>query len=358
MSARAASGRRRADLGPALMEAAEAIADMAQRVKLNGPEVTYAGEKLGHALYKSAEALALCGVSLEEVIAEVHRGYRHGAREGGGMSLGSVKAGDIVLAQRRGWRFYAIVIARRERLLEVDPLDPRVTYHLVKAREVLEVWHKRSRARRRPDREPQRRLGRRRGGWERCAMSRAERLREPERVTLRRLPGQWRVPRRQIEAAAPSRVRPRRARAALRGGAGVAIMVDEARDRRLAGLFAWRRALGEAAFAAAWETNPAPHAHVLFCPHAPEALYAYQVSVLRPVTLTRTFLLPVSKHAHVLSLLREPGAVIWLVPQRVAIREWAREGVGSYEELVPHMLPVGQVQMPRRGLERALEHVG
>ena len=58
------------------------------------------------------------------------------------MTLGGVKAGDIVLAERRGWRFYAIVIARRERVLEVEPLDRRVTYHVVKAREVLGIWHK------------------------------------------------------------------------------------------------------------------------------------------------------------------------------------------------------------------------
>ena len=43
---------------------------MAQRVQLNGPEPTYASEKLGHALYKAAEALALCDVELEEVITE------------------------------------------------------------------------------------------------------------------------------------------------------------------------------------------------------------------------------------------------------------------------------------------------
>jgi hypothetical protein len=60
------------------MDAADAIADMAQRVQLNGPEVTYASEKLGHALYKSAEALALCGVELEYVVGELHRGYRRG----------------------------------------------------------------------------------------------------------------------------------------------------------------------------------------------------------------------------------------------------------------------------------------
>jgi hypothetical protein len=66
------------DIGAALMDAVDSIADMAQRVQLNGPELTYASEKLSFALYKSAEALALCGVELEDVVTEIHRGYRHG----------------------------------------------------------------------------------------------------------------------------------------------------------------------------------------------------------------------------------------------------------------------------------------
>jgi hypothetical protein len=74
----AARARGEPDVDQALMDAADAIADMARRVQLNGPEVTYASEKLGHALYKAAEALALCGVELEEVVSEAHRGYRHG----------------------------------------------------------------------------------------------------------------------------------------------------------------------------------------------------------------------------------------------------------------------------------------
>jgi hypothetical protein len=74
----AAKARGRPDVGPALMDATDSIADMAQRVQLNGPEVNYASDKLGHALYKSAEALALCGVTLEEAVGELHRGYRHG----------------------------------------------------------------------------------------------------------------------------------------------------------------------------------------------------------------------------------------------------------------------------------------
>lgn len=74
----ATRARRARDAGQALMDAADAIADMAQRVQRNGPEPTYAGEKLAYALYKAAEGLALCDVELEEAVGELHRGYRHG----------------------------------------------------------------------------------------------------------------------------------------------------------------------------------------------------------------------------------------------------------------------------------------
>ena len=62
----------------ALIDAADAIADMAQRVQLNGPEPTYASEKLSHALSKAAEGLALCDASLEEVTEEARRGHLNG----------------------------------------------------------------------------------------------------------------------------------------------------------------------------------------------------------------------------------------------------------------------------------------
>ena len=58
------------------------------------------------------------------------------------MTLGTVRDGDIVLCERRDWRFYAIVIARHGRELEVEPIDRRVTYRRVKAREVLGIWRK------------------------------------------------------------------------------------------------------------------------------------------------------------------------------------------------------------------------
>ncbi|MGZ4332100.1 MAG: hypothetical protein ACXVXL_29385 [Solirubrobacteraceae bacterium] len=135
--------RSRLDVGEELMGAADAIADMAQRVQLNGPEPN-ASEKLSHALYKAAEGLALCGVELHEVTEEARRGHGHGLwiREGGAMTLGALRSGDIVLCERRGWRFYAVVVARQERELEVEPIDRRVTYRRIKAREVTGIWRK------------------------------------------------------------------------------------------------------------------------------------------------------------------------------------------------------------------------
>ncbi|MFZ0380826.1 MAG: hypothetical protein WCD11_03840 [Solirubrobacteraceae bacterium] len=58
------------------------------------------------------------------------------------MTLGGLGPRDIVLAGRKGRRFYAIVIARCERELEVEPIDCRVTYRRVKAREVIGLWRK------------------------------------------------------------------------------------------------------------------------------------------------------------------------------------------------------------------------
>lgn len=62
------------------------------------------------------------------------------------MTLGGTNPGDIVLADRKGRRFYALVTERRERELEVEPIDRRISYRTVKAREVLGIWRK-SRAR-------------------------------------------------------------------------------------------------------------------------------------------------------------------------------------------------------------------
>jgi hypothetical protein len=48
-----------------------------------------------------------------------------------------------VLADRKGRRFYGLVIERHGRELEVEPIDCRVTYRRVWAREVIGIWRKR-----------------------------------------------------------------------------------------------------------------------------------------------------------------------------------------------------------------------
>ena len=58
------------------------------------------------------------------------------------MTLGGLRSGDIVLCDRMGRRFYAIVVERHGRELEVEPIDRRVTYHRVTARVVIGIWRK------------------------------------------------------------------------------------------------------------------------------------------------------------------------------------------------------------------------
>jgi hypothetical protein len=61
-----------------LMEAVAHIADMAARVRRNGPERYYAGEKLSNALFKAAEALAIVGADRQIVLEDADRGFQHG----------------------------------------------------------------------------------------------------------------------------------------------------------------------------------------------------------------------------------------------------------------------------------------
>ena len=61
------------------------------------------------------------------------------------MTLGAVQVGDVVLADRKGRRFFALVTGKGQRELQVEPIDRRVTYRHVRAREVVEIWHKRRR---------------------------------------------------------------------------------------------------------------------------------------------------------------------------------------------------------------------
>ena len=139
---------------------------------------------------------------------------------------------------------------------------------------------------------------------------------------------------------------------------GVGILVDEHRDPALAGLFHRRRRItNDRAFLKRWRTGVF-HTRLVLCPHAPEALVALGVSIERPRRLRRTYLLLASKGAHVLTYLTQPGAHVWLVPQQVGMREWAREGTGTAYDIWGQSLPLGHIQTPINSIRLALRHVG
>jgi hypothetical protein len=190
-------------------------------------------------------------------------------------------------------------------------------------------------------------------------MSKAQLLTKPERKRIQGVLGEWRIPPAIIKEVLRDGVFGPGVLGFEQDGVdrGVAIMVDEDRDPQLARLFDRRAELDDDAFLEEWESG-APHAHTLFCPQAPEALFAFTVRVNRPIALTRTYLLLVSKQARMLSFLRQRDATIWLVPHAVALREWAKEGAGTGYELYSQALPVGLVEMPPAGLGAALRHVG
>jgi hypothetical protein len=190
-------------------------------------------------------------------------------------------------------------------------------------------------------------------------MSRAQLLTKPERNKLRQVLREWRIPPAIIQEVLRDGVFGPGVLAFDQDGIdrGVAIMVDEGRDPELAGLCDRRAELEDDAFLEQWESG-APRAHTLFCPDAPEALFAFTVDVNRPIALTRTYLLLVSKQARMLSVVCQRGATIWLVPHAVALREWAKEGAGTGYDLYSRALPVGLVTTPPAGLAAALGHVG
>jgi hypothetical protein len=43
------------------------------------------------------------------------------------MTLGAVQVGDVVLADRKGRRFYAVVTGKGQRELKVEPIDRRAS---------------------------------------------------------------------------------------------------------------------------------------------------------------------------------------------------------------------------------------
>ena len=63
------------------------------------------------------------------------------------MTLGPIKAGDIVRVQIRGRVFLAYAGAKDKGRLKLEPIDRGITYFEAKATEVIAHWGKRGRPR-------------------------------------------------------------------------------------------------------------------------------------------------------------------------------------------------------------------
>lgn len=56
------------------------------------------------------------------------------------MTLGSTDTGDIVKVDKRGSRFYAMVVQRRGRIIDFLPLDQRISERTCTSHEVVGIW--------------------------------------------------------------------------------------------------------------------------------------------------------------------------------------------------------------------------
>lgn len=59
------------------------------------------------------------------------------------MTISTVRPGDIVLVDKKGRRFHAIVAGDPMRgSVEITPIDGRVSYYSAKAREIVGHWRR------------------------------------------------------------------------------------------------------------------------------------------------------------------------------------------------------------------------
>jgi hypothetical protein len=72
------------------------------------------------------------------------------------VNISSVKRGDVVEADVKGRRFLAKITGDRSPLghLPIKPLDDRVTYRSVTARQVVGIWHANKATRARQEGDP------------------------------------------------------------------------------------------------------------------------------------------------------------------------------------------------------------
>jgi hypothetical protein len=64
------------------------------------------------------------------------------------MQLASVRPDDIVRVNKKGRVFEAFVLAKRDGVLEIEPIPGGVSYTTASAREVIRHWARRPRSRR------------------------------------------------------------------------------------------------------------------------------------------------------------------------------------------------------------------
>jgi hypothetical protein len=65
------------------------------------------------------------------------------------MELATVRPGDIVRVDKKGRVFEAFVLAKRDGVLEIEPIQRGISYTTASAREVVGHWARRGRPRNR-----------------------------------------------------------------------------------------------------------------------------------------------------------------------------------------------------------------
>jgi hypothetical protein len=65
------------------------------------------------------------------------------------MQLATVRPGDIVRVDKKGRVFEAFVLAKRDRVVDIEPIPRGISYTTASAREVICHWARRGRPRNR-----------------------------------------------------------------------------------------------------------------------------------------------------------------------------------------------------------------
>jgi uncharacterized protein with GYD domain len=138
---------------------------------------------------------------------------------------------------------------------------------------------------------------------------------------------------------------------------GVAIVVDDRRDRELRELFDWREQTTDESYAATWEMAEAPLVRVILGPDE-QALVRFAITIRAPAEVERRFLFAVATEAAALKKMQVAGTGIWLVPSTAVQREMAREGPADTYDVLAHCLRAGTVERAVPSIDEALAHVG